>query len=274
MQKDLSLKEHQKIMLNILFDFATFCDKHNLRYFLDAGTLLGAVRHHGFIPWDNDADVCMPRPDFNKFYKLLEINNFYLNDHIILERPEDTIHAFCKLGNIRTRIVEYPDTCPEESHIYIDIFVKDGLPNEYNKAKRVCKKSERLGLWHWFYKHSMKKWPKENNIFKKILVFFFKPFVKNANKAYLKQKKFIEKINKKYPYESCEFVTTLSNGEYYRRCKKSNFDDFILMDFENKQFKVPVGYDDWLTVLYGKDYMTIPPKEKQQIHNVIVQIDE
>ena len=95
--KPIQLREEQMIMLDIMKAFAEFCEEHKLRYFLDAGTLLGAVRHHGFIPWDNDADVCMPRPDMDKFFSLLEQRNFMLNDHIILERPEDTIFTFFKL---------------------------------------------------------------------------------------------------------------------------------------------------------------------------------
>ena len=76
MARKISLKEEQNIMLEIMKTFADFCEEHNLRYFLDAGTLLGAVRHHGFIPWDNDADVCMPRPDMNKFLALMKERNY------------------------------------------------------------------------------------------------------------------------------------------------------------------------------------------------------
>ena len=97
--------------------------------------------------------------------------------------------------------------------------------------------------------------------------------VKNKNKGYFKQKKFIEKINKKYPYESCKYVTTLSNGEFYRMCKKADFDGCVLADFEDEKFKIPSGYDDWLRVLYGDDYMIPPSKNKQEVHTVKVTWD-
>lgn len=274
MQKELSLREHQLIMLDILKDFASFCEEHNLRYFLDAGTLLGAVRHQGFIPWDNDADVCMPRPDFDKFYELLKQNDFKLNDHLVLEIPENTIYTFFKIGDTRTKLIEFPNDNPIECYVYIDVFVKDGLPSNLRKAKRICDKSERLALWHWFYKYSLVKWPRGKNIIKKIIANIVKPFVRNKNKAFFKQRDYIKKINNKYPYEICEYVTTLSNGEYYRMCKKSNFDDYIMMDFEGSKFRVPVGYKDWLTALYGEDYMAIPPKEKQEVHMVIVEFEK
>lgn len=272
MAKKIELKEHQQIMLQIMKDFADFCDKHNLTYFLDAGTLLGAVRHKGFIPWDNDADVCMLRPEFDKFYNLLESNNFMLNDHLLLEIPETTIYPFFKLGDTRTKLIEYPDGVnPVECLIYIDIFVKDGIPNNQNKAKRVCQKSEKLALWHWFYKRTIPKWKAGKNLIKKMVASFFNDTVKNKNKAYLKQKAFIKKVGTKYPLNDCQYITTLSNGEYYRRCKKEYFDDFINLEFEGISFKCPKGYDGWLKVLYGDNYMVPPPKEKQQVHNVIAE---
>ena len=272
---EISLKEHQNIMLEIMKDFANFCEQNNLRYFLDAGTLLGAIRHKGFIPWDNDADVCMPRPDFDKFYKLLKEKDFKLNDHLLLELPENTIYTFFKLGDTRTTMYEFPnDVIPEKCYVYIDIFVKDGLPANLKKTKRICDKNEKLSLHHWFNKRSIKKWRLEHNFIKKIIAIIANILVRDKNRAYKKQKAYINKINRKYPYESCKYVSTLSNGEFYRICKKSNFDSFVYADFEGRKFRIPVGYDDWLRVLYGDSYMVVPPKEKQKVHNVIVEWNE
>lgn len=270
MGRQIELKEHQAIMLNIMSVFADFCDEHGLNYFLDAGTLLGAVRHHGFIPWDNDADVCMTKPDFDKFISLLEKCGYKLNDYLIVEKPENSIHSFYKICDIRTKLVEYPDgVTPFEYHVYVDLFVKVGLPNNDKKAKRVCRKSERLGLWHWFYKRTIYKWSNSKNIIKKIIGKTLIAYVKNKNRACLKQKRFINKINIKYPYGTCDYVTTLTNGEYYRRCKRRIFDNYVLLDFEDKKFKCPAGYDEWLKVLYGDNYMQLPPKEKQIVHNAV-----
>ena len=266
--KPIQLREEQMIMLDIMKAFAEFCEEHELRYFLDAGTLLGAVRHHGFIPWDNDADVCMPRPDMDKFFSLLEQRNFMLNDHIILERPEDTIFTFFKLGDIRTKLIEYPKQNPIECYIYIDVFCKDGLPSNLRKAKQICNKSERLSLYHWFNKYSINAWPRGKNIFKKIVAKVAKVLIRDKNIAYKKQKKYIKRINEKYPYDTCKYVTTLSNGEFYRMCSKDCFKDSVLMDFEGYMFRIPSGFDEWLTVLYGKDYMTPPSKDKREVHDV------
>ena len=85
---------------------------------------------------------------------------------------------------------------------------------------------------------------------------------------FYKQKQFIKKVNKKYPYENCKYVVTLSNGEFYRICPKECFDDFIYAFFEGYSFRIPKNYKTWLTILYGEDYMTPPPVEKQMIHDV------
>lgn len=271
MGRTIDLKEHQAIMLNIISEFASFCDKHGLDYFLDAGTLLGAVRHRGFIPWDNDADVCMRKPDFDKFIALMEKSGYMINEYLKVEKPENSIHAFYKICDIRTKLIEYPDgVTPFEYHVYIDLFEKIGLPNNNWKAKRVCKKSERLGLWHWFYKRTIYKWAKSNKLIKRIIGKFEVRFVNNKNRAYLRQRKLISKVCDKYPYDQCKYVTTLTNGEYHRRCKRENFDSYVFLDFENQKFKCPVGYDDWLKVLYGNEYMQLPSKDKITIHNADV----
>lgn len=268
MLREIGLREHQKVMLNILIDFASFCDEHNLTYFLDAGTLLGAVRHHGFIPWDNDVDVCMLKPDFDKFLYLMEKRDYKLNNYLILERPNDTIYTFYKLGDIRTKLVEFPNDDPIECYVYIDIFCKVGLPTNLRKAKRICNKNTRLSLWHWFYKRSIHKWLKCKNPLKWLVAFFANIFVRNKNRAFFKQNKYIDKINKLYPIVDCKYVTTLSNGEYYRMCKKEYFDNYELCEFEGHQLKIPSGYDGWLRVLYGDSYMVPPRKNKQDVHAV------
>lgn len=273
--RKIGLKEHQQVILNIIAEFAGFCDKHNFNYFLDAGTLLGAVRHHGFIPWDNDADLCMIKPDFDKFIKLMDECNYKINDHLIIEKPENSIHSYYKICDTNTTLIEYPDgKTPFKYHIYIDLFVKVGLPNNPRKAKRICSKAERLGLMHWFLKRTINKWSQCKNLFKKIIGKSLFVLVRNKNIACLKQRKFIDNVNRKYPYEQCEYVTTLTNGEYYRRCKREYFDNYVYLDFCNRKFKCPAGYDGWLKVLYGNDYMEIPKKSEQTIHNIEVMVED
>lgn len=265
----ISLEEHQKIMLEILKDFAEFCDQNGLKYYLDAGTLLGAVRHQGFIPWDNDMDVCMMREDYERMIQIARRKDGMINDHIILEEPENTIYCFCKLGDTRTKLVEFPDTYPEECYIYIDVFPKDGLKNLGIGTKIICKTSEILGLFHWFNKHSIPYWRSKKKGFKRIAAAIGKHLVRDKNRPYRLQQKLIKWYSRKHPLESCGFVNTLVNGEYHRIAPKGCFEDRTLLNFEGEKFYAPKGYEEWLRVLYGNDYMTPPPPEKQSVHHVI-----
>ena len=270
MSQKIGLREHQLIMLEILKDFATFCDENGLQYYLDSGTLLGAVRHKGFIPWDNDVDVGMLRPDFDRFVSLMKERNNMLNNHIVLEMPETTVYPFLKLGDIRTRLIEFPDRYPMECYVYIDIFPKDGLHGKSKKSERVCNKSHRYGLMHWFLNFSIPCWKKVEGFPKKQIAQVADVLFKDKTIGYQKQQKFIRKYIRKHPIDTCDYVTTLVNGEFYRICEKRCFDNTVLLSFEGNEFKVPAGYDEWLRVLYGDDYMTPPLKENQYVHHVDV----
>jgi len=265
----ITLDEHKQIMLEILLVFASFCEEYGLKYYLDAGTLLGAVRHKGFIPWDNDMDICMMRSDYDRMVDILRERHYRLNNHIILERPENSLFCFCKLSDTRTKLIEYPDTWPEESFVYIDVFPKDGIKDLSFKTKMVCKISGLLSQLHWFNKHSIPYWKEKKKGLKKWIACIASLLVKDKNRPYRLQQKFIKWYAKNHPFVSCEYANTLVNGEFYPICHRNCFDDRILLDFEGKQFYGPKGYDEWLRVLY-RDYMIPPPPEKQRVHDIIV----
>lgn len=271
MSNTLTLREHQAVMLDILSDFSDFCDKHNLKYYLDAGTLLGAIRHHGFIPWDNDADVCMMREDYDRLIAILQGNNGYLNDHIILEKPEDTKYCFCKLGDTRTEMIEFPDTYPEKCFVYIDVFPKDYIKDDSLRTKSICRITCFFGLLHWFNKRSIIYWRQHKKGLYKLIANMMNTLVRDKNFAYKIQRTIIDCYRKKNNISNCKYVTTLVNGEYHRRCDKNCFSERVLCEFEGRQFYIPKGYDKWLRVLYGDNYMQLPPIEKREVHNVTVE---
>lgn len=267
-EREIDLKEHQHIMFQILCDYADFCDKHNLNYYMDAGTLLGAVRHKGFIPWDNDIDVCMMRPDYDRFIQLIQSGE-QINDHLVLELPEDTIYTFLKIGDKRTKLIEFPDNAPEECYIYIDVFPKDGIHDLKPKEAIVCNLSKICTLFHWFNKHSIPHWLQRENGVKRVIAKTAAILIHDKNIAYKLQKKLIHRYVKNNPISECEYVTTLVNGEFNGCCPKKCWEEYVLLQFENRSFKAPIGFDRWLKTLYGSDYMTPPPQDKQRIHHVL-----
>ena len=126
--KELSLREIQLTELKILSVFSDFCNEHGLIYSLVGGTLLGAVRHKGFIPWDDDIDVGMPRPDYEKFIEMIEANGDLLNENIkvITDRGKNAILPYLKIVDKR---IEISPKCNEKSNnIWIDVFPYDGCP--------------------------------------------------------------------------------------------------------------------------------------------------
>ena len=268
MAKEISFREHQLIMLNILSEFAKFCEKQNLTYFLDSGTLLGAVRHKGFIPWDNDLDINMPREDYDKLILLLK-NGVKINDYIGIEFPEETMYTYCRIVDFRTTLIEFEHTCPYYSHVYIDLFPKDKLLDKGLETKYICWKSSKIGLWHWVLKQTVKKMKLSKNILKKTIGRFISFLVKNKNIAFIKQDKLIRKYERKISDKSPQFITTLVIGEFDRKADINIFSKSILLEFEGKKFKAPIGYHEYLTNFYG-DYMKIPSIEDQnkRIHKI------
>lgn len=269
--KILMTEEEQKlIMLQILKTFSEFCEKNNLSYFLDAGTLLGAVRHKGYIPWDDDIDVNMPVEDYDKFIQLTKKNNGFLNEHIRVQYPEETIYPFLKVSDNRTILVEFPNKYPMNVEVYIDVFPKVGIFNDGMMTKWLCILCTFLRNLHWFSKFSIYAWKKNKRKIKRIIAAIGRTIILDPNFFINIQSKIIHRNIKHYPLEKCKYVTTLTNGEFNKRCSKNCFKNYIMVDFENQKFKAPQGYHEYLSCLYSDTYMELPPIEKRMTHNTII----
>lgn len=262
----IGLREIQLIELEILKYFAEFCENNGLRYFLDSGTLIGAIRHKGFIPWDDDIDVCMLREDYNKFVKLMQKKHCKLTDNILLETEKDSVYPYLKLVDTRTVLVEYPNTNPLETGIYIDIFPKDGLlstdANEQRRAKRV----KQYILYGWLGTFTCKKYLNSDRMIDKIKGMLIKTFIPNPSKWKEKALVLAQKQNDK----DCAFVSSLICSGMIGCAPVSCFESQIDVQFEGCTFKAPVGYDQYLHSLYMGDYMELPPEEKRVAHETIV----
>lgn len=270
-RKPITLEEHKKIMLNILVEFAKFCDEHGLMYYLDAGTLIGAVRHKGFIPWDDDIDVNMPQKDYDRFIELTRSTKGYMIEHMQVEYPEDTIYPFLKISDDRTVLVEFPDRNPMEVGIYIDVFPKYGIEDKKWTTKLLCDICHYLDLVHWFNTYSVYAWARPgHNVLQKVIAWIGRHTVKDSPWPVNLQSKIMHRYAKHHPLEKCKYVTTLTNGEYHKLAPKECFDGFQWLEFEGIRFKGPKDFDTYLHCLYKGDYMQLPPKDKRVHHNVEV----
>lgn len=257
------------IIVDVLKSFIEICNKHGLTYYVCGGTAIGAVRHHGIIPWDDDIDVFMPRPDYDKFIELTK-NGF--SDKYELVNPYITTNyplLFSKWSNKQTTLIEDANI-PCIIGLYIDIFPLDGASNDTDKA---VKDQHKL-------RHEMNKLEAISNhiSFKEYIALLNKPkewgrfvhktigfFFRNQYRRFLLKK--MERICRRYDFNKAKNVMAYS-GSYGERevFPKSWLEGVVKMPFEGLSVNLFGGYDKYLHQLYG-DYMQMPPIEKRISHH-------
>ena len=256
------IEKIHKMCLMIAKEIKRICENNNIKFFLIAGSCLGAVRHKGFIPWDDDMDIGMLREDYEKFIKCCEIDldkeKFFwqscytdknYGQSIGKVRLNDTI---CKL--------EHDKTCKYHHGVYVDVFPFDSVPE-----KNLSRKNQKFK--YWFYKEAMwmKKGMKKNVKNKKPIRYFafwiaiclipYKLLKHNFLKTKLKYNKYI----------TTQVVTDGGYGYNKESLLRKWFDESVNVLFEGEMFPIFKEYDDYLKHLYG-DYMILPPKDKRKTH--------
>lgn len=259
MDTKTQLIELQKISLDIFKVFISICEKYNLKYYLIGGTLLGAVRHKGFIPWDDDIDVGMPREDYEKFSKIAQENlldNLFWQTHIT---DPASPFSFGKIRNSDTTFIELPIKNFKMNHgIYIDVFPLDNYPSDPKKQKKFIKKKK-------FYLSmiSTNYYVEKRSFSEKI-----KTLVKKAMLLFTSQKRIMQKKEKLYKSQTDTLLLANNNGYWGQKeiVPADWYGEGVELEFEGLKVKVPDKYDLWLTQVYG-DYMQLPPVEKRVSHH-------
>ena len=247
----------KRIQMEILDVVAAFCEANNISYWIDSGTLLGAIRHKGYIPWDDDIDVGMLRPDFERFMELFNKENKKYKFHCIENNP-NFYYAHGKVLDTDTVLYE-PDINGYKLSINIDIFVYDNVPDDATATKMYNKRD----LFHKLHDGRVSLNVPQGKGIKPLLVRLLFRAIRIFPKNFFVKK--MAQNARKYAKKETEFV---GNFTSYTRmiCAKSVFDDFIMAEFEGKKYKIPVGYDAWLRAFYG-EYMRLPPEEKRVSHH-------
>lgn len=250
------LKDIQNVMLEMMADIDRICEKTGIRYILDGGTMLGAVRHKGFIPWDDDLDIAMLRDDYIKF---VEIANSELDGKYkfqCVENTEQYPYNFGKVFCVNTKYTEEYTKDLDICHgVYIDVFPMDYVdpsnPKKLRYIQRAISALTQLRYAKLKLVHHVKYQP-------------FKIFsLKFINS-------FLNKLMK-YSYQNkCEYVQKLCHyGPNKPFVSKTLFTDTVKVPYETCCFSVPKEYDGFLTGRYG-NYMQLPPEEKQKpVHNIL-----
>lgn len=266
--RKIQLKE-----LEILKVFQEICKRHNLRYFAIGGTCLGAVRHKGFIPWDDDVDVAMPYEDYMKLLELAktELPENYKTYDAYSEKGCLWNHLY-KIHDINTALIEGP--CIKESHadrywgIFIDVFPVCGVPATQKEFDSFMKAKRFYDKWNRKLRNNLR--------FRKTLrsliaypccelFILFNPFYYFTRKA--------ADLALKYPVGCSDKILFVDRPEkpnkygwYKNIFMYEDFKNVIEVPFENMSINIPAGYDRYLTMDFG-DYMTLPPEEQRLTHS-------
>lgn len=253
------LRELQLTELEILNEIHRICSENGLSYFLIGGTLLGAIRHNGFIPWDDDLDIAMPRAEYNRFLDLCETE---LNDNFYLHSIKTDKEYWLPFSKIRKKYTLFDEENIAEldvpKGIFVDIFPLDEEFSETSFEKKfrtkIIKSINVLII--------SKKGLRKNDIIGKIAVFFAFPF------SIEKLQKFQIRLMSKNSGRGGAFYTNYgSNYDSVRQTMpKSVYEPASLVEFEKNSYFAPKDYEYVLTRIFGKNYAELPPEEKRRTH--------
>lgn len=243
--KKIDFEESRRIQYEMLKHLDDYCSSNSITYYLAGGTLLGAVRHSGYIPWDDDTDIFMPREDYEVFISKYKNNSLY--SVYTFHTEDDYFYTFGRIKNNQTYNLRGNK---KTAGICIDIYPIDGIPDNedeiipfFKEVSRLREKEVFLLRWYdRFYRYHLS--------FVNLII---KPILKNnANR--------LEKTITRYKFSESSKVSPLTDCN--RRFPRTIFGKGQRLLFEDREFVVPDNYQEYLTEEYG-DYMTLPPVDKR-----------
>ena len=256
-KKEYSIREVQEKLLDLLKYIDRICEENDLEYYLGYGTLIGAIRHHGFIPWDDDADIFMPRDHYLRFIEIVDKENGQYRISSLQNDPKWN-HAKAKIWDTNTKIVYPFMEYGGDIGVFVDVFPMDGLSDNDAEVKRhyfwvKVNNAIRTSANHTSF------WPDEKH---KLLKGILRPFGRIRGARYWAQR--TEKMAMKRDYRTSNRVgSTVDIGSWNLQVNyRSQYSEKLKVPFEDTMLRVPNGYDEILRVHYG-DYMQIPPEDKR-----------
>ena len=260
----ISMEENRRILLKMLDTFAKYCDEHGIRYTLSGGTLLGAMRHHGFIPWDDDIDINMPRPDIERLYK---ISKGKIGEYSIIRPGNDkftgSFYRIYDNDTVMENSLGMKNDRPVYNPVFIDIFPVEGLPKSklairlYYETASILRKMMRVSQRDNVAAKNTRQLILNYIGYYPVRIFGYKRLVR-----------WFQKYIQLFDFEKAELVGVMSASKYKTQevIDRKDYVNLIDVEFEGKKYHGPSNYDRYLTQLYG-DYMKMPPLEQQKTHH-------
>ena len=269
MEQSAQLKLLQEIELENLRMLMEICEKNHLRYYLIGGSLLGAMRHRGFIPWDDDIDVGLPRPDYNRF---VQIAKDYLPAHMDVKTMTSDPNYKCyftRLINNKKKIYWDHGQYTAVIGVWMDVFPLDGLPKN-----RLLRKLQvfRVKLNKALYKFTQIDYVTTNRtnrpLSERVLIRFAQLTHIGKLMDADKRLKKLDRAVQRYDYDTCAYAWNFS-GCYGKReiVPHIQLGGSRTAQFEGMQVSIPEAAEDYLTSIYG-DYMKLPPEDQRKSHEV------
>lgn len=260
MKQITTTEELKHIGLDILLSVHEFCMRHHIMYSLACGTLIGAVRHKGFIPWDDDVDIYMLRDDYNKF--ITSFHDIKGSFRVIsLETSKEWCLPYAKVYDTRTLQTELSNINVRGIGFGIDIFPIDAVPDSLSAWKWYEKK--RVLLQRIFAIKKL-KWREGRSLQENLFLYAIKTFLVPLPIRSLAQ--FINAYSQKYNNNSTSYLAENCFGNPNNRFSRNNFSHSVDLLFEGQYLKAMNGYDNYLKAFYG-NYMELPPVEKRCSHH-------
>lgn len=270
MKDDLSLVDIQQASYSVLKRVSKLFEEQGWNWFLTYGTLIGALRHKGIIPWDDDIDIMMPRPDYEKMKKYFKENSDALYPLKLFDKStvNDYPHMIARISDQNYHLV-FDNEKDYDIGAFIDVYPLDGVGNDLDEALKICKKNKKLASLCFLTSRKQFGVDNTSSTFKMLLKFPAYLWARMmGNQHYINK---LNKLAQKYSYSDSLYVACASwpVGDKYghqRDVFEKTLFDTIKLPFEDGKYPSPNGYDKFLTITYG-DYMTPPSEAGKKTHH-------
>lgn len=271
----LTISEIQDHLYIMLKEFDSFCKENDIKYSLSGGSLLGAIRHKGFIPWDDDMDIGMLRKEYDKF---VEIAPEKLNKEYFLQTwdtDENYPHAYAKVRKLDTVYIEnVSQGSGAHNELFVDVFPYDVYPDDEadrkGHGKEVMKYRYALQM-----KNNIKPWIRHKQLWKRILgkMKYVPSIIYSKTKSRSVLKNNADEVNRRYNNEKTNYYFETTGATPYGKwlVPSKCLEELGVAEFEGIKFSVPADYDLYLKNIYG-DYMKLPPIEKRGNQHQIIEL--